>query len=107
METLAAGDDALVQRALWPRGGRRWGLPDHRGRLEGSAGPRAVDIASMLLGVVVEGAVHCAKQTLEGERLLDEVEGTELGRLHGGLDVAVAGDHHHLGRRTGFLQLAQ
>src|SRR5215468_2413213 len=36
---------------------------------------------------------------LEGERLLDEVVGAQLGRLHRRLDGGVAGDHHH--RRLG------
>ena len=38
------------------------------------------------------------QQRVDRERLLDEVEGAELGRLHRGLDVAVAGDHDD--RRT-------
>ena len=30
---------------------------------------------------------------VDGERLLDEVEGAQFGGAHGGLDVAVAGNH--------------
>ena len=41
------------------------------------------------------GAPHHFEKTLGRERLLDEVVGAEPHRLDRGLDIAVAGDHHH------------
>src|SRR5215475_2266195 len=48
---------------------------------------------------VLESPRGDQERLLEGERLLDEVVGAELGRLHRRLDGGVAGDHHH--RRLG------
>ena len=43
---------------------------------------------------VLQRAVGDQHQPVGLERLLDEVVGAALDRRHGGLDVAVAGDHH-------------
>src|SRR3546814_11248870 len=48
----------------------------------------------------LDGALHHQQQAVRLERLLDEVVGAQLDGVDGGLDVAVAGDHHHRrGRR--------
>src|SRR6266545_4226964 len=56
---------------------------------------------------MLEGALHDEERLLERERLLDEVVGAELGRLDGGLDGAMAGDHHHGGLPPPLLDLGQ
>ena len=45
------------------------------------------------------------QRLLEGQRLLDEVVGAELGRLHRRLDGGVPGDHHHRRLGTALLHL--
>ncbi len=58
-----------------------------------TAGLEVVDLALQARGL--ERALGDQDQTVRLERLLDEVVGAELDRRHRGLDVAVAGDHHH------------
>ena len=52
---------------------------------------------------VFQRAVRDQHQPVRLERLLDEVVGAALDRRDRGLDVAVAGDHHH--RQVGMLSL--
>ena len=52
--------------------------------------------AAQTLGV--DGVLQDDECSLEGKRLLEEVECPQLGGAHGGLDVAVARDHDDFGR---------
>ena len=57
------------------------------------AGAQLVDLALQPRGL--QRALGDQDQPIGLERLLDEVVGAELDRRHRGLDVAVAGNHHH------------
>ena len=48
--------------------------------------------------MLAEGVLDGQDDLVEGERLFEEVEGAELGRLDGRLDGAVARDDHDFGR---------
>jgi len=47
---------------------------------------------------VFERVAHDEDDFLERERLLHEIESSELGGAHRRLDISVAGNHHHYGR---------
>src|SRR5439155_1630422 len=56
---------------------------------------------------VLEGVAQREQDAVRVERLLEEIVGAELGRFDGGLDGAVARDHHDLRARVELAQLAQ
>src|ERR1043166_6732496 len=56
---------------------------------------------------VLEGVAQREEDAVRVERLLQKVVGAQLGRFDGGLDGAVARDHHDLGARVELAQLAQ
>ena len=91
------GADALDQPAQI---GHRRGGADERQFGAGLCAQFA-DLAPQARGL--ERAFDDQDQPIGLERLLDEIIGAELDRGHRGLDVAVAGNHHH--RHVGVLLL--
>ena len=62
-------------------------------------------LAAQPLGL--DGIFQHDQRALDGERLLQEVEGAEFGGAYRGLDVAVARDHDYLGMIFALHQLLQ
>ena len=82
---------AIVSKILEEHGGGIE-LRDNPARLDGT-GAQVLDLALEARGL--ERAVGDEHEPVGLERLLDEVVGAGLDRRDGGLDVAVARDHHH------------
>ena len=94
---LAEDEHAAVgrrrHRDLFAQRGHLAAVADHGQPLIDPLAQRAVLRFEVALA---HGVPHHQQGLLERQRLLDEVERAHLDRAHGRLDVAVAGDHHHL-----------
>ena len=103
MQPQAVGHDALPESFL-----------AHRAIGGNGAGPRRRLVQPQLLlrrrtfaPRVATGALDGRQQPVEGERLLDEVEGAQLGGGHRRVDAPVARDHDDAGVRMRTLDLLE
>ena len=77
----------------------------HRGGIADHVGAVHLLLERLVLGGQhhpVSGVLDRDQDAVQVQRLLDEVEGAQLDAVHGGLDVGVAGNHHHGGVQAHF-----